>query len=288
MRIVGPKSNDDRLDFLRKAATVASEDQAAESSILTDELVARSLSLYQKYDSKYVKLGLARTEKSAQIKNKNDAEKKLRQIISHFNACVSMRNQRLEVPESFLKIYQMPSDESISACRTLTKLIRLANNCIRGDELSVLKGQEPMVNPSPADVQKLIEYGELVEKEENAADRNLVGIQNELDKLLVPLNELRTDMQTQFNKANRDMEPSRQRRIMRRYGFGFVSADTSQEEEEPEASPGSDETGNVDPPSEESVAEPEGNETVTEPENPTSETPETPEPVPAPTPQTEN
>jgi len=65
----------------------------------------------------------------------------------------------------------------------------------------------------------------------------------------VSLNELRTDMQAQFNKSTRHMEASRKRRIMRRYGFVYTSADPSQEELDSEAAETTETTG-MEPPAE--------------------------------------
>jgi len=199
MRLVQLKNHSERQDFLRKAATIASEDQAVDKSHLTEELITRSQELHKKYQEENANLGKANTEKSAQVESQFLAMQELRQGISHFHAVVSMRNKRLGLPKSYLKMYQIPQDQNVSSITSLPELIRLANNCISGDAQSKLKGKDPMVNPSPEEKQSLIEDAEKEEKAYNAADRDLVDIQNKLKKAKHPLSEGGMNYRRAFN-----------------------------------------------------------------------------------------
>jgi len=49
MRLVQLKNHSERQDFLRKATTIAAEDQAVGKSSLTEELITRSQELHKKY-----------------------------------------------------------------------------------------------------------------------------------------------------------------------------------------------------------------------------------------------
>jgi len=49
MRLVQLKNHSERQDFLRKAATIAAEDQAVDKSYLIEELITRSQEPHENY-----------------------------------------------------------------------------------------------------------------------------------------------------------------------------------------------------------------------------------------------
>ena len=261
----------DRHNFLRLAVLGGEQDLLATDSFQTEEIVNRTIDLYGKYDRGFTKLRVAKTDKAEQVELQKEASGGLGQGLSHFYTCVTQRNQRDNVPKSSLQMYGMP-DQPISSIRSAKVLIQLAGICIEGDALSVERGLDPMVNPSPAELQKLLDTSITVERKLNAADQSLTVAQKTLDGFRLPLDDLRKEMQIQFNKTTRGDTNSRRRRIMRRFGFSFKTVEEGSEESELEVPEKEEE--NLETKATESEQDSVTVDDEIETETPTGETPE--------------
>ncbi len=230
-----PFGNDrDRERFLDKSSTASAQDLLTNDNYVSEAIGQRSKELYDKHHEARADLRITSSNKAEQVEKHNKEIGNLTQGISHFHSGVTNRNQRLGLPPSSLSMFGMPGDRGgLAQVRIRKNAVQYAHDCIDGDAISVKKGQDPMVNPSAEDIQALLDTAQEAITNLSNAERDYVKVQERITELRWQVGTLRNDILGEFRKTLRNKTQTRQRRIMRRYGFSFTSSPGSGEEEDP-------------------------------------------------------
>jgi hypothetical protein len=216
-----PRSDMNRLAFLKQAATTGTQDIAAGKSYISQETLDALNALAPGFESAHNDVSARLSARSEEVRQSNEALITLQTYVRDLWEVLRRRVIRLNQPAAVLQFYGLGLDGINPNPTTQAQWLATAVEVIAGDAEAVAAGYPAMTNPSAAELQTILTAAQQEADQVAPADRAYDEAQEAVAALRPQADELIQDVmdELRFNLRKRDA-PS-QRRIMRTYGASF-------------------------------------------------------------------
>ena len=219
---VPPTSDLNRLRFLQRTVTSATADLLAGDAYLSSSTVANVTALAVEFEAAINAISSTQRTRSNEALERANALAELSAAVRDLWAVLRRRVRRLKQPVNVLLFYELPIDGNIPNPTTQDEWIPLSQSVINGDAEAVAAGFPPMVNPSVAELQLLLDSATAETGEADASDRVYDKAQAMVADLRVNVSKMIDDVMAELRFTLRDEDRASQRRIMRTYGATFA------------------------------------------------------------------
>ncbi len=219
-----PRSDADRLLFLKKALEMGRKDIEAHLNYVDKETLDNVEAFIGRFEPLYLTLNATLAQRIKETNEKTNALAELQTWVRDFWEVDKRRIYRLKLPTAVLAYYGLGQDGNVPKSASEGSWLDFAAQIIKGDADAVAAGYPAMANPSAAEVAAQLALAKAEAAQVGGTDRmydqaqeKVAALRPEADGFIQEImNQLR------FNLRKKD-EPS-QRRIIRSYGARFTYA----------------------------------------------------------------
>ncbi len=216
-----PRSNRDRVAFLKRSAVTGQQDIASGNLYISQQTLAAIDAFLPDFETATHAVSEKLGTRSKEVRERAAAIKRASLYTRDLWAGLKRRANRLGESAEVLTFYQLPLDGTIPNPTSQKQWLTLAAQVVKGDADAVAAGYPAMVNPSAAELQEVLHAAQSESDDVAMADRAYDIAQKAANALRAQADELISDVMAElrFNLRKRDT-PSR-RRIIRTYGATY-------------------------------------------------------------------
>ena len=218
-----PRTDLDRTLVLEAAVKVGIQDTAAGRTYIAPAWLKKTDIFVADFGPKVRRLAELKANRGREVLEKDAALETLQLYARHFCNVLEMRIIRLKQPDSLFTLYNLPRSGESPNISQAKYWLELARGLIAADATAVGQGFPPMVNPSAAELQTLLESAQKEYDEVPMADRAIDDLQTELDTLRPQADKLIKALNAQLEAALYELPDEGIRRVTRTYGFDFYT-----------------------------------------------------------------
>lgn len=217
-----PRTDAERLDFMRKALNAASQDKAADRTYTNDDTITAIQTLAPQMQQAYDTVATQSASRSREIEERNQAYAELELYTR--DAIEQLRRQvrRLRLPAQIFQHVGLTLDGSTPKPTTPGEWVTIARALITGEAKAIDTGAQAFCSPSATEIQTILDKVVKEEADVPAADRAFDEGQAALAALRLQADELISEIVAELRYHLRKMDPPSQRRIMRTYGASYA------------------------------------------------------------------
>ncbi len=216
-----PKSNRDRLTFLKRSAVTGPQDVKSGNPYVSQETLVAIAAFLPDFETAVHAVNEKMGARSKEVRERAAAIERIGLYARDLWAVLKRRASRLDQPAEVLTFYQLPLNGTIPKPTSQEQWLTLAAQVVKGDADAVAAGYPAMINPSAAELQAVLDAARSESDDVAMADRAYDAAQEAVEALRDQADEWISEVMAElrFNLRKRDA-PS-QRRIMRTYGATY-------------------------------------------------------------------
>ena len=218
-----PTSDGMRLQTLKNVKTTALQNQLTDRDYINAETITEINALLPEFQSSYHEVEKYLTRRIGDVIKKKEIFNKLETICRDFLVVLKRRTYRRQHPPEILGYFFVPQSGKLPNPKRLEEWLSIAKFIINGDAVAVAAGYPAMINPSAMEVQEILTVAKEKFYAVSDADRNYDQAQERAAEFRTVADELLKDIIAQLRFAVRKFDKPSQRRIIRTYGFKYVS-----------------------------------------------------------------
>jgi hypothetical protein len=234
-----PRNDLERVAFLQRSVKTGLSDVAAGHNYLGQPTIDEVDALAQTFDAALSQISTDQSERSREIRQRNEAVALLATYVRDFWEVARRRAQRLKQPAEVLTFYGLPLDGTSPKLNRPDEWLATAVNVARGDAEVVAAGYPAMSNPSAVEVTAVLTTTRLEAEEADTADRSYDEAQEKLADLRVQADQAIEDILAELRFTLRRKDAPSQRRVMRSYGasYTYLEGEPLDVDDQPEKEP---------------------------------------------------
>jgi ElaB/YqjD/DUF883 family membrane-anchored ribosome-binding protein len=223
MPVLTQPSNDlERVAFLQRSVKTGLSDMDAGHNYLSQPTIDEVDALAQSFDEALSKISTDQSDRSREIRQRNEALDLLATYVRDFWEVARRRAHRLNQPAEVFTYYGLPLDGITPKPTRADEWLAMAANVVRGDGEAVAAGYPAMSNPSALEITAVLTTARLEAEEANTADRTYDEAQEKLAVLRVQADQAIEDILAELRFTLRRKDNASQRRVMRSYGANYT------------------------------------------------------------------
>ncbi len=219
---VPPKTDTERLNFLRTAAQTAAIDYANSVEYISRDNFLELEAFLPQFDEAFLDVAETFGQHNKEVEEREEALDRLKQVIDDMWEVVRRRVRRQNEPVGVLRFYYLEPDGSEPNPDALAGWFELAEKIIAGDADAIAAGYAAAVCPSADELTDALAAARKEAADVVPADEAHDRAQTAIDALRAQANELIADVMEELRFHLRKEEASSQRRVMRTYGAHFT------------------------------------------------------------------
>ena len=223
-----PTNDEARRTLIENVIGKTAQDGTENIKYVLDATITEITALISKYNAAFFDVEAKLSGRIMETGQQTKAYNKLRTCAIDMIHGVKRRIFRNEEPISLLSNYSMTQDGAIPRPASREEVKTILESLIKGDAEAVRLGFPPMVNPSAAELQIVLDVALKEYRDVTGSDTAYDKAAEILAKHRVTANEWIKEIVDELNFALRKENASSKRRIMRSYGFKFESNGTSE------------------------------------------------------------
>ncbi|MFO7683403.1 MAG: hypothetical protein R6X34_25495 [Chloroflexota bacterium] len=234
-----PRNDLERVAFLQRSVKTGLSDVAAGHNYLSQPTIDEVDALAQTFDAALSKISTDQSDRSREIRQRNEAVELLATYVRDFWEVTRRRAQRLKQPAEVLTFYGLPLDGTTPKLNSPDEWLATAANVVRGDAEAVAAGYPAMSNPSAAEITAVLATARLEAEEVHTADRTYDVAQAQLAGLRAKADQMIADIVAELRYTLRREDAPSQRRIMRSYGatYTYLQGEPQDPDDQPVVEP---------------------------------------------------
>lgn len=217
-----PKSDTERLMFLRTAAQTAAVDYTNNLEYISQDTFTELQGFLPQFDEAFLDVAATFGQRDKEVQERDDALAHLRLAIADLWEVLRRRVRRNAEPVGVFRFYYLEPDGSEPTPASLEEWLALAEDIIAGDADAVAGGYDAAVCPSASELQVALDAARKEASEVAPADEAYGRAQAAIDALRAQADEMIADVLEELRFHLRKEEPASQRRVMRTYGAKFA------------------------------------------------------------------
>lgn len=217
-----PRSDADRLDFMRKVLNASAQDSDAGHLYVSAETRTAVAALTPQMQAAFDAVATHSASRSQEIEERNEAYARLEMYTRDAFEMLRRQVRRLGLPAQIFQHVGLNLDGGSPLPPTPGAWVTIARALIAGEENAVAAGASPFCSPTAAEIQAVLDEVVKEETDVPAADRAFDEAQEALADLRQQADELVGEVMAELRYHLRKMDGPSQRRIMRTYGANFV------------------------------------------------------------------
>lgn len=219
---VPPKTDTERLNFLRTAVQTAAVDYTNGIEYISRDTFQELHSFLPQFDEAFLDAAATFGQRDKEVEEQEAALDKLKQVIDDMWEVISRRVRRHGEPTGVLRFYYLNPDGSKPNPDTLDGWFELAENIVAGDADAVAAGYDAAACPPAAELAAALASARKEAADVIPADAAHDRAQAAIAALRSQADEFVADAVEELRFHLRKEETSSQRRIMRTYGARFA------------------------------------------------------------------
>lgn len=238
-----PRSDADRLNFVRRAVTTAAQDRASGLAYVSEETASKLADLVAQYQPAYDDLAARLGDRAKEVREREAALSVLEMFVRDFVEVLRRRVRRQSQPAEIFNLYGLPQDGTLPNTTASEEWLTRAAAIVAGEARAVAAGHGAMVNPSAAEVEARLTSARQESDQLAPADRAYDMAQAAVAALRSTANAMIENVVEEVRFATRRMDAPSQRRVLRSYGarFSYLPGeprdDDDPDEDAPDAPP---------------------------------------------------
>ncbi len=216
-----PRTDIDRLAFLKRAVATGEEDNSAGNTYVTADTLDRSKHFVEEFDPVVSKVSEKSSERSKEVREKGEATKRVEVCLRDIWEVLKRRANREDQPAEVLTYYLLTLDGTVPKPSGREALMTMAEQVVQGDAAAVAAGFPAMINPSAAELKAQIDNARTESGDVAGADRAYDKAQEDAEDLREQADDLIDDIASELRFNLRKKDPASRRRIMRTYGVKY-------------------------------------------------------------------
>ncbi len=224
----------DRRRLLVLSTLLKSYDQDAldGDSYIGADIYAKAMAAYVPFNAAMDAISAMQSARSTVIDEKNLAFKYLEWGVRDAWESMKRRVRRQDLNKNVILFYALPESGEVPKGMPYAEWLLYASDVIDGDGEAVTAGYAPLLDPSAAEITTLYNTAQTThdairpaDKAYDKAQTAVAAVRDDVDDVLA---KVVRDMRYHLSVAGMDKES--ERRVMRGYGFTFVTVNSSPEE----------------------------------------------------------
>ncbi len=217
-----PRSDAERINFLRQTVAAATEHAAEGKHYITEETLTAVQAFLPDWVAAVDAVSRLRGVRAREVAQHAAAVRQLEICTRHLWAGLRNRVRRSNEPPGVLAYYRLAQDGTGSYPTTQQGWLTLAAQVIQGDAAAVEAGYPPMVNPSAEELSAALALARRKSAGLSAAKEALTFAHKAVAALRARADELIAQVTAELRCSLHQDPPSRQREVMRLYGARFI------------------------------------------------------------------
>jgi len=217
-----PKSNRDRLTFLKRSAVTGPQDAKSGNPYVSQSTLVAIIAFLPDFETAVNAVSEKMGARSKEVRERAAAIERIGLYARDLWAVLKRRASRLDQPAEVLTFYQLPLDGTIPKPTSQEQWLTLAAQVVKGDADAVAAGYPAMINPSAAELQAVLDAARSESDDVAMADRAYDKAQEAIAALRAQADELISEMMAETRYLLRKKDAAGQRRIQRTYGATFT------------------------------------------------------------------
>jgi hypothetical protein len=234
-----PRSDADRLLFLKTALDMGRKDEDAGLNYVSKETLDSAEAFIVRFEPAYLNLNAMLAQRIKETSEKTSALTELQTWVRDFWEVGKRRVYRLKLPTAVLAYYGLAQDGNVPKSAGEASWLDFAAQIVQGDADAVAAGYPAMINPSADEVADWLATAQAEAGQVGGTDRRYDQAQEDIAALRPEADTLIQDIVEQLRFSLRKKDEPSQRRIMRSYGarFTYASGETPDADEPPVETP---------------------------------------------------
>ncbi len=216
-----PRTDIDRLAFLKRAVATGEEDTSAGNTYVTVDTLSRSKHFVEEFAPVVSAVSEKSSERSKEVREKSEATKLVEVFLRDIWEVLKRRANREDQPAEVLTYYLLSLDGTVPKPSGREALMTMAEQVVQGDAAAVAAGFPAMINPSAAELKARIDNARTEADDVAGADRAYDKAQEAAAELREQADDLIDDIAAELRFNLRKKDPASRRRIMRTYGVKY-------------------------------------------------------------------
>ncbi|MCP4592791.1 MAG: hypothetical protein GY842_18815, partial [bacterium] len=185
-----PRSDRDRLAFLKRTAITGPQDIASGDSYVSQDTLDRINAFLPGFEAAVDAVSEKLGARSKEVRERAVAMERVSLYTRDLWAVLNRRVNRLDQPAEVLAFYQLPLDGTIPKPTSQEQWLTIAAHVVKGDAVAVAAGYPAMINPSAAELETMLDAAQSESNDVAMADRTYDAAQEAVASLRVRADEL--------------------------------------------------------------------------------------------------
>ena len=227
-----PQSDARRLQTLEQTITVDAQNKTNGHTFVRDEVITAATAVHAQFKPAMDVLSEKLSTRMQLIDDKDAAMQSLEWHVRDGWVGLKRRIRRQGLKPSVIVYYGLDEGAELPASMSQTDCLRYAQEMIGGDDEAAAAGFERLREPNQAEIQAAYTAANALYMSVPAADLAYDLAQKAVADLRPEVDEILADVvrDMRYNLSIAKMDKESERRIMRGYGFTFVTRNNSAEE----------------------------------------------------------
>ncbi len=227
-----PRGDERRLETLTQLITVAEQDTLAGRVYVSADLLVTATAVRTEFEAASGQLSDKLSARMQVVVDKDKAITRLERFVRDGWAGMKRRIVRQELKTAVLVYYGLPESGELPTGVTQRNWLTKASTLIEGDDEAAAAGFERLREPTQAEIQAVYTIARAAFDAVPMADREYDIAQEAVAALRPKVDEALADVvrDIRYHAGRAKMEKESERRIMRSYGFSYITRNPTAEE----------------------------------------------------------
>jgi hypothetical protein len=227
-----PRGDERRLETLNQLISVAGQDKAAGRVYVDDDIIASATAVQVDFDAKMNALSDKLAARMQRVADKDEAILQLERFVRDGWAGLKRRVVRQGLKTAVLVYYGLPENGEVPKGLPQRRWLTNGKTVLDGDDEAAAAGFERLREPNQAEIQAAYDSAKAAFEAVPMADRNYDIAQESVAALRGTVDELLADAvrDIRYRTGRAKMDKESERRVMRSYGFTYISRNPTPEE----------------------------------------------------------
>ncbi len=218
-RIRKPLSAIDRLVFLKKAVSTASNERS--EKLISDKTIEQANAVISPLEANLGDLAIKKSEAQKEVREKNNAMGVLQTYVRDIWEGIRRRVYREHLPLDVFPYYQLPKSGTSPKLASDGQWLEIAALMIKGEASAIASGYIAMSNPTIEELSLKLDEAQKESADITVADQNLdasqEAVSDQMPQAVAVIDRIIAELD--FNLYDKD--DASKRRIMRNYGVRY-------------------------------------------------------------------